>query len=74
MFSPGEHFLRMTEGCLAAAKAACLNNLIFTINVVPLWTKKRLELGAELQAAVLLARLREMDDGLIVHCLILSLL
>lgn len=39
MFSPGEHYLSMTEGCLATAEAACLNNLIFTINFVPLWTK-----------------------------------
>lgn len=46
MFSPGEHYLSMTEGCLATAEAACLNNLIFTINFVPLWTKIWLVLGA----------------------------
>lgn len=37
MFSPGEHYLSMTESCLPTAEAACLNNLIFTINFVPLW-------------------------------------
>lgn len=36
MFSPGEHYLSMTEGCLSAALAARLNNLMFTINYVPL--------------------------------------
>lgn len=46
MFSPGEHYLSMTEGCLAAAEADCLNYLIFTINFVPLGAKKRLVLGA----------------------------
>lgn len=49
MFSPGEHYLSMTEGRLAAAEAASLNNLIFTINSVPLGAKKkekRLVLGA----------------------------